>query len=101
MRLRAFRIKGKSVIQRRFGFGQVSFTDRERCVSHFQVRVVVLREFLQLPFCRLVLLRSNGCLRQNGKSRSVVGGLLQNLGRFVESVIRLAYSWIDQGKLMA
>src|SRR5437868_15517283 len=101
MRQRAFRIEGKSVIQCRFGFGQVSFTDRERSVSDFKIRVVVLREFLQLLFCRLALLRRDGCLRQNGKSRSVAGSLLQNLGRFLENLIRPAYSEIDQGKLVA
>src|SRR4029077_5022731 len=70
-------------------------------VSYSNVRVVVLREFLQLLFCRLLLLRSNGCLRQNGQSRSPSGGLLQNLGRFLESLIRLPYLEINPGKLVA
>ena len=101
MRLRAFRIKGQRVIQCRFGFGQVSFTNRHHRVRHFNVRVVLLGEFLQLLFCRLVLLRGNRCLRQKGKSWSVVRRLLQNLGRFLECIIWLAYSEIDQGKLVA
>src|SRR5438132_3537427 len=61
----------------------------------------MMREFLQLLFCRLVLFHRKGCLRQKGKSRSVVGCLLQNLGRFLEGLIRLAYSEIDLGKLVA
>src|SRR6476660_471467 len=101
MRLRAFWIEGKSVIQCCFGFGRVSLTDRQRCVSHFKIRAIALREFLQLLFCRLALLRGDGCLRQNGKSRSVAGGLLQNLGGFPESLTRLPYSEINQGKVVA
>src|SRR6266480_4403718 len=101
MRLRTFRIKGKRVIECRFGLGQVSFTDPQRCVCYFYVRVVVLREFLQLLFRRLGLLRGNGCLRQKGKSWSIVGCLLQNLGRFLEGLVRPACSEIDQGKLVA
>src|ERR1700747_684629 len=89
------------MIQCHFGVGQVSFTERQGCASYFNVMVVVLREFPELLFCRLLLLRSNGCLRQNGQGRSASGGLLQNLGRFLESLIRLPYLEINQGKLVA
>src|SRR5205807_10349724 len=77
------------------------FMNRQHSISRFKVRVVALGEFLQFLFCRLGLLWGNGCLCQKGKSRSVVGSLLQNLGRFLESLTRLAYSEIDQGKLVA
>jgi hypothetical protein len=101
MRLHAFRIKGQRVIERRFGFGQVSFTDRQRRISNLKVRVIVLREFPQLLFCCLILLRGNRSLRQKGKSRSVIGRLVQNLGRFLKRLVRLTYSEIHLGKLVA
>src|SRR5262249_8327193 len=64
------------------------------------IRAVVMREFVYLLFRGLDLLRSDCRFSEQDKSSSMVRRLFQNLCRFLESLLGLAYPDKDKRELV-
>src|SRR6185437_16465654 len=72
MCLDAFWVRGNRVIQKSLSFWQILLAHGQGCVGYFEIRAVVMREFLHLLFRNLDLLRSGCRFSEQDQSWSVV-----------------------------
>jgi hypothetical protein len=89
------------VIQKSLSFWQILLAHGQDCAGYFEIRAVVVREFLHLLFRSLDLLRSGCLFSEQDQSWSVVRRLFQNLCRFLERLLWLVYPDEDERKPVA